>query len=52
MPLDVKNKSINPLRVILPNGYTMDSTHTASLDIPEFSETASVSNVFPAMENN
>jgi hypothetical protein len=38
--------------VRLPNGDTKDSTHTASLDIPELSETASVAHVFPAMANN
>jgi hypothetical protein len=30
----------------------MDSTHTASLDIPELSATAAVAHVFPAMANN
>jgi hypothetical protein len=45
-------KSVNPLRVRLPNGDTMDSTHTASLDIPELSEAASVAHVFPSMVNN
>jgi hypothetical protein len=29
-----KVKSQNHLRVCLPNGDTMDSTHSASLDIP------------------
>jgi hypothetical protein len=29
----------------------MDSTHTASLDIPELSATAAVAHVFPAMAN-
>jgi hypothetical protein len=45
-------KYVNPLRVIFPNGDTMDSTHTASLDIPELSEAASVAHVFPDVENN
>jgi hypothetical protein len=30
----------------------MDSSHTAALDIPEPSESASVAHVFPAMANN
>jgi hypothetical protein len=30
----------------------MDSTHTASLDIPELSKAASISHVFPDMENH
>jgi hypothetical protein len=42
----------NPLRVRLPNGDTMDSTHTASLDIPELSKVASIAHVFPGMANN
>jgi hypothetical protein len=29
----------------------MDSTHTASLDIPEMSKTASIAHFFPGMEN-
>jgi hypothetical protein len=36
----------------MPNGATMDSTHTASLDIPELSATAAVAYVFPSMANN
>jgi hypothetical protein len=30
----------------------MDSTHTASLNIPELGEAASVAHIFPAMANN
>jgi hypothetical protein len=37
---------------MLINGETMDSTHTASLDIPEFSEAAYVAHVFPDMKNH
>jgi hypothetical protein len=48
----LKTKDANLLRVILPNGDTMDSTPTSSLDIPELSEAASVAHVFPAMANN
>jgi hypothetical protein len=36
----------------LPNGATIHSTHTVSLDIPELSEDASLAHVFPAMANN
>jgi hypothetical protein len=40
-----KTKSRTPLRVRFPNGDTIESTHTASLNIPERSEAASVANV-------
>jgi hypothetical protein len=40
------------LRVILPNGDTMDSIHTVALDIPEYSEATSVAHIFPDMANN
>jgi hypothetical protein len=51
-PCHKTTKYINPVRVRvrLPNGDTMDSTHTASFDIPELSEADSVAHVFPAME--
>jgi hypothetical protein len=52
MPFDVKNKYVHPLRVRLPNGDTMDSTHTSPLDIPELSEAASVAHVLPSMMSN
>jgi hypothetical protein len=45
-------KSKIPLRVRLPNGDTMDSTHTSSLYIPELSKAASIANVFPGVANN
>jgi hypothetical protein len=51
-PFRNKTKSINPLRVGLPNGATMDSTNIASLDIPELSESASVAHDLPVMSNN
>ena len=51
-PCRRKNKSINPLRVRLPNCDTMDSTHTALLDIPELSEAASLAHVLPGMVKN
>jgi hypothetical protein len=51
-PCRNKTKHINPFRVRLPNGATMDSTHTASLDIPEISAAAAVAHIFPSMSNN
>jgi hypothetical protein len=50
-PCRNETKSINPLRVRLPNGATMESTHTSSLDIPELSAAATVAHVFTAMVN-
>jgi hypothetical protein len=47
-----KVKSQNPLTVRLPNGATMESSHTADLDIPEFNAAASKSHVFPGMANH
>jgi deoxyxylulose-5-phosphate synthase len=47
-----KIKSQNPLTVRLPNGATMESTHTASLDIPELKKAASMSHIFLGMENH
>jgi hypothetical protein len=38
--------------VRLPNGATMESSHTAELDIPEFNAAASKSHVFPGMANH
>jgi hypothetical protein len=35
-----------------PNGATMESSHTADLDIPELNTAASKSHVFPAMANH
>jgi hypothetical protein len=46
-----KVKSQNPLTVRLPNGATMESSHTAALDIPEFNKAASIAHVFPGMVN-
>jgi hypothetical protein len=50
-PCQNKVKSQSPLRVRLPNGDTMDSTHTLSLDIHELSQAASMAHVFPGMAN-
>jgi hypothetical protein len=47
-----KVKSQNPLTVRLPNGATMESTHTAALDIPELNKAASIAQVFQGMANH
>jgi hypothetical protein len=47
-----KVKSHNPLTVCLPNGATMESSHTADLDIPELNAAASKALVFPGMANH
>jgi hypothetical protein len=47
-----KTKSQNPLTVRLPTGATIDSTHTAALNIPELNKAASVAHVFPGMANH
>jgi hypothetical protein len=47
-----KVKSKTPLTVRLPNGATMESSHTAELDIPEFNAAASKAHVFPGMANH
>jgi hypothetical protein len=50
-PCQHKVKFHNPLRVRLPNGDTMDYTHTVSLDIPELIKAESIAHIFPGMEN-
>jgi hypothetical protein len=45
-------KSQNPLTVRLPNGATMDSTHTAALNIPELNKYASIAHVLTGMANH
>jgi hypothetical protein len=47
-----KVKYQNPLTVRLPNGGTMESSHTAALDIPELNKASSISHVFPGMANH
>jgi hypothetical protein len=47
-----KVKSRTPLTVRLPNGATMESYHTAELDIPELNDDASKAHVFPGMANH
>jgi hypothetical protein len=47
-----KVKYRTPLTVQLPNGDTMESSHTADLDIPELNAAASKAHVFPGMANH
>jgi hypothetical protein len=47
-----KIKSQNPLTVRLPNGATMESTHTSALNIPELNKAVSIAHVFPVMANH
>jgi hypothetical protein len=47
-----KVKSLNPLRVHLPNGATMESSHTADLDIPKLNTAVSKAHVFPGMTHH
>ena len=51
-PCRKKIKSEKPLRVRLPNGDVMSSSHTAYLTIPELSDAASIAHIFPQMANN
>jgi hypothetical protein len=41
-----KVKSQTPLKVRLPNGATMESSHTAELNIPHLNAAASIAHVF------
>jgi hypothetical protein len=47
-----KVKSRTPLTVRLPNGTTMESSHTAELDIPKLNAAASKAHIFPGMANH
>jgi hypothetical protein len=47
-----KVKSQNTLTVRLPKGATMESSHTAELNIPELNAAASIAHVFPGMANH
>jgi hypothetical protein len=47
-----KVKSRTPLTVRLPNGATMESSHTAELDIPELNAPASRAHVFQVVANH
>jgi hypothetical protein len=42
----------NPLTVRLPNGATMESSHTADLDIPGLNAAASKAHIFPGMAHH
>jgi hypothetical protein len=52
VPCSNKVKSQNPLTVRLPNGATMESSHTAALNRPELNKAASIAHVFPGMANH
>jgi hypothetical protein len=47
-----KVKSQTPLTVRLPNGATMESSHTAELNIPHLNAAASIAHVFPGMSDH
>jgi hypothetical protein len=47
-----KVKSQTPLTVRLPNGATMESSHTAELSIPALNTAASIAHVFHGMANH
>jgi hypothetical protein len=47
-----KVKSQNPLTIRLPNGATMESSHTDALDIPKLNKSASIAHVSPGMANH
>jgi hypothetical protein len=46
-PCSNKVKSRTPLTVCLPNGTTMDSSHTAELDTPKLNAAVSKAHVSP-----
>jgi hypothetical protein len=47
-----KVKSQSPLTVRLPNGATMESSHTSDLDTPQLNAAASKGHVFPGMAHH
>jgi hypothetical protein len=47
-----KVESRTPLTVRLPNGATVESSHTAELDIPKLNAASSKAHVFPGMANH
>jgi hypothetical protein len=47
-----KMKFRTPLTVLLPKGATMESSHTAELDIPQLNTAASKAHVFPGIANH
>jgi hypothetical protein len=51
-PCSNKVKSQTPLTVCLPNGATMESSHTPHLNIPHLNAASSLAHVFPGMANH
>jgi hypothetical protein len=47
-----KVKSQTPLTVRLPNGATMESSHTDELNIPQLNAAVSIAHVFPGIANH
>jgi hypothetical protein len=47
-----QSQTSNPLTVRLPNGATMEFSHTADLDIRELNDASSKSHVFPGMAHH
>jgi hypothetical protein len=47
-----KVKYQNPSTVRLPNGATIESSHTAAFDIPELNAAESIAHVSPGMDNH
>jgi hypothetical protein len=47
-----KVKSQTPLMECLPSGATMESSHTAELNIPQLNAVASIAHIFPGMANH
>jgi hypothetical protein len=47
-----QSQSQNPLTVRLPNGATIESSHTAELNIPELNASASIAHVSPGTANH
>jgi hypothetical protein len=52
VPCSNKVETRTPLTVRLPNGATMESSHTADLDISELNAAASKAHVFPGMAHH
>jgi hypothetical protein len=47
-----KGESQTLLVLRLPNGATMESSHTSELNIPQLNAAASIAHVFPGMDNH
>jgi hypothetical protein len=50
-PCTEKTITIQPLRVMLPNGETIASTHMAKLPFPQLPETVLQAHIFPQLRN-